>query len=129
MSSNSSMGSPAPTKTPEPPRGEAGEGEIEVENLTRMIAGEIREIIIKHLFGDDAIDISPSDHYEWNGWIVRDWGEGKYFKDFRAGSYWEYVRFSIIVLKALINELKEMLEWFEWKDRELDEEWEAVMRR
>ena len=129
MSSNSSMGSPAPTKTPEPPRGEAGEGEIEVENLARLLAGEIREIIIKHLFGDDAIDISPSDHYEWNGWIVRDWGEGKYFKDFRAGSYWEYVRFSIRVLKALINELKEMLEWFEWKDRELDEEWEAVMRR
>ena len=130
MSSNpSTMGAPTPNKSPEPPRAEVGEGEdIEIENLARLLAGDVKDAILKHLFGDDVIDIEPSEGYEWNGWIVRDWGEGKYFKDFRAGSYWEYVRFSIRVYKALIRELQTTLASLEAVNKRLDEEWEAVRR-
>jgi hypothetical protein len=126
--STPSTGTPTPEKSTQPPSGEVGEGDIEIENLARMLAGDIREAILKHLFGKDCVDIEPSEGYEWNGWIIRDW-DGKYFRDFRTGSYWEYVSFSIRLLRALIRELQERLAWFEAKEKELDELWEKVMKK
>jgi hypothetical protein len=112
---------------PESEEIEKDEEEIVIENMAKMIAGEIRKEIIKYLFGEDAIDIEPSEWNEWNAIIYRDWGGERCFRDFRTGGYSDYVAFSIKLIKALIEELKAELEWFERKDREIEELWRAKM--
>ena len=127
MTSNN-MGTPTPEKSGAPPTGKVGEGEDErIKTFVEWTISDIRKEIIKLLFGDDAVAIEPSERYEWNAYVYRDWGGSREFRDFRTGGYYDYLAFKIRVLKELIKELNEELEDAERRIEELDEKWEAVI--
>jgi hypothetical protein len=129
MSSNPEMGSPAPTKSPEPPRGEAGEGGERIESYVEWTVSEINGDIIKLLFGKDAVSVAPSEGYGWNAYVYRDWGGSREFRDFVTGGYYDYLVFKMKVLKKLIEKLNEELSDAEKRIEKLNEEWEKVMGR
>jgi hypothetical protein len=126
------MGSPAPNKSPStPPGGKAGEGEEEkkIETFVEWQLSYLEKDIIKMLFGDDAVAIEPSEGYEWNAYVYRDWGGSREFRDFITGGYYDYLVFKAKVFKVLIKKLKEELKATEEYIKELDAEWEEVMKR
>jgi len=131
MSSTPSMGSPAPNKTAVPPSGEAGEGEEEkkIETFVEWTVSYIDKDIMKLLFGEDVVSVAPSEGYEWNAYVYRDWGGDVEFKDFVTGGYYDYLVFKAKVLRKMIEKLNEELESTEKRIEELDEEWEEVMRK
>jgi hypothetical protein len=102
MQPSNLMGSPAPTKTGEPPTGEAGEGEIKklVEEIKMDISDIVSDKVAKALFGENVVSIVPSEN-EWNAWIENRDG----LKSFIAGGYLDYMEMKVKLLFEMVHAL------------------------
>jgi len=100
-----------------------------INNYVMWTVSEINGEIVKLLFGDDAVSVAPSEGYEWNAIIYRDWGGPREFAEFRTGGFYDYLVFKNRVLERLIKELKEELESTKKHIEYLDKRWGEVMKR
>jgi hypothetical protein len=120
MSSTDLMGSPAPTKTSEPPTGEAGEGDL--ERLAREVLMDINNIIsdrvAKMLFGEDIVSVEPSEN-EWNAWVTKKDG----LKSFVTGGYLDYMELKAKLVFLVRMRMTEYLVDVQEKLERIKREW------
>jgi hypothetical protein len=89
--------------------------EEELIRFSNRILGYAREIIAKELFGNEVIDVEPSEGHIWNGWLIYEWG-GKTFTTGGYYKFWKTIKETLAIALKEADEIVAKIEQ-EWEEK------------